>query len=461
MKRHLALFCLAALTACGPSGGQADDDDTADGGAVDDADHDDFTTEEGDCDDSDPDVNPDADDDTCDNKDNDCNGVIDDAFNADHDTATSCNGDCDDSNPQRYPGATELPNDIDDDCDGIVDNHTDSYDDDGDGYSEEMGDCNDEEKLIGPESVEVATTLDDGGNEIPEGIDNDCDGVTDEALEPCDTGLNRTVDTDYPKAMELCDWVQGTQFVQSPDPSARNILPDFGTYQPHAGASVVTLSTGRAVDAAGPGYVNPGGIGGGTGFSNSAPHPLPQPDPGDGCGSADPPTVQDYTELKYTIKVPPNASSLAFDFNFMSGEFPQFVCSPFDDTFLAILSSTSFNGNISFDEQMRPVTINIGFFDVCQPAQGPNCVSNAELSTSGFEAYGGTGWLHTVAPVTGGETITLRFTLHDEGDNVLDSLVLMDNFSWGVEPVDGPVTIPRELAPGLHRQLRERMLARE
>src|SRR5690606_11563233 len=40
---------------------------------------------------------------------------------ADSDGFTTCNGDCNDSNAQIRPGANEQCNGIDDDCDGLVD----------------------------------------------------------------------------------------------------------------------------------------------------------------------------------------------------------------------------------------------------------------------------------------------------------------------------------------------------
>ena len=48
-------------------------------------------------------------------------------------------GDCNDENPNISPGTTESLNGLDDDCDGLVDNGTDGFDDDGDGYSEVEG----------------------------------------------------------------------------------------------------------------------------------------------------------------------------------------------------------------------------------------------------------------------------------------------------------------------------------
>ena len=51
--------------------------------------------------------------------------------------------DCDDSDSARYPGRLEVVDGLDNDCDGVVDEGTNAYDDDGDGYSEDQGDCDD------------------------------------------------------------------------------------------------------------------------------------------------------------------------------------------------------------------------------------------------------------------------------------------------------------------------------
>jgi hypothetical protein len=58
----------------------------------------------------------------CDFLDNDCDGEIDNGFDQDGDGYTTCEGDCDDSNVEINPAAEEIcDNQIDDDCDGDVD----------------------------------------------------------------------------------------------------------------------------------------------------------------------------------------------------------------------------------------------------------------------------------------------------------------------------------------------------
>jgi len=87
------------------------------------------------------------------------------------------NGDCDDNNKAVHPGATEIcGNGIDDDCDGQTDENCGSPDNDSDGYTVAQGDCNDNNASINPEAAEVC------GN----GIDDDCNGQTDEN---CTEGL--------------------------------------------------------------------------------------------------------------------------------------------------------------------------------------------------------------------------------------------------------------------------------
>ena len=127
------------------SDGDADGDDTGDdeGPAID-ADGDGVTTDDGDCDDADASVYPGADE-RCDGVDNDCNGLIDDdpidtvTWYLDYDgdgfgdadwSLTGCEpadgyvadgSDCDDLNAAVYPGAEEVCDGADNDCDTEVD----------------------------------------------------------------------------------------------------------------------------------------------------------------------------------------------------------------------------------------------------------------------------------------------------------------------------------------------------
>jgi hypothetical protein len=153
----------------------------------------------------------------CDGVDNDCDGEVDEAsavdvltyhrdadadgFGALDDTTAACSmpegfvddaSDCDDHDDDIHPRATEACDGEDNDCDGYTDEEgatgeTTWYpDDDADSYGAATGavdactsppghvsvagDCDDSEPLISPEGVESCN-----------GIDDDCDGETDEA----------------------------------------------------------------------------------------------------------------------------------------------------------------------------------------------------------------------------------------------------------------------------------------
>ena len=109
--------------------------------------------------------------------------------------------------------------------------------------------------------------------------------------------------------------------------------------------------------------------------------------------------------------------------------------------------STDLVIRVSFDENDNRVSINIGFFDVCDDSEGAACTDGDHLAGTGYEYFsddesgGGTGWLTTTAPVKPGEKVRLTFLVFDEGDSAYDSTVLIDNFRWHVEQVDGPITI--------------------
>ncbi len=176
-----------------------------------------YTSDDTDCDDTEATVYPGAAE-LCDGLDNDCDGTVDDGattvFYADADgdgygdarlTSTACaapsgyvsnDDDCDDATASTYPGATEVCDSIDNDCDGSIDEGlaTATYyaDTDGDGYGDSTvttvacsapsgysttdDDCDDGDIDINPGESDVCDTL-----------DNDCDGSRDnDGLCPCD-----------------------------------------------------------------------------------------------------------------------------------------------------------------------------------------------------------------------------------------------------------------------------------
>jgi len=153
-----------------------------------DADGDGYTTCGGDCNDTDPAVYPGAAE-LCDGMDNNCDTQIPaDEADADGDGYMVCQGDCDDTDPAVYPGAAEFCDGIDNNCDGqLID---EGYDADGDGYTTCGGDCDDSNPAVNP-----------GATEICDGIDNDCDSVVDEVCIVHDVAIDKLL---VPNNMREC-----------------------------------------------------------------------------------------------------------------------------------------------------------------------------------------------------------------------------------------------------------------
>jgi hypothetical protein len=347
-----------------------------------------------------------------------------------------------------------------DQCDATADEDRDQ-----DGITKAQGDCNDCDANVGPGSVEVI-----GGPGDPP-VDEDCNNEVDEPPAACDTGID-VADGDprtAAKAIELCrdaadgGWgvidaayvkANGTPYDGG---AQRGIVGGFGpNVKVQNGASMLVLSSGAGRLPNQPGacaHISCVSSG-----ESQPPAGFPAEVPGCDGGT----TIYDDVGLEVKVRAPKNATGYAFNFKFYSFEFAEWVCTTFNDQFIALVTPPPMgaqNGNIVFDNQNNPVSVNVAFFDVCDPVTNddfayeceggcPNppamyCPAGpAELVSTGFdngfgsfeEDAGATVWLETNAPVTGGEEVTIRFAIWDTGDNNLDSTVLVDSFRWTATP---------------------------
>ena len=139
--------------------------------------------------------------------DDDCDGVIDEACDEDRDGSTVDQGDCDDRNSDVFPGAEEVCNGIDDNCNRQVD--------------EVVTDC-----YMGPESTRGVGVCLGGTKACFEGMigrcenqvlpsdelcgfpeDEDCDGAVDEG---CDTAACIQIDRSTPIQVSVSCLTAGT-----------------------------------------------------------------------------------------------------------------------------------------------------------------------------------------------------------------------------------------------------------
>jgi len=305
---------------------------------------------------------------------------------------------------------------------------------------------------------------------------------------PCDSGLVYDEDDprDAARTIGLCkdkapaddaDWgvisAAWTMVDGSPPPSSiedeyalgHGILDvTFGrnSLEPLEGDRFLMLSTGAARDPGDNGYE----IVLDKGYTGVAPDGYPQE--ATQCGGVITGEPHDDIALEVTMKAPPLAEGLAFDFIFYTREWPVYICTPFNDFFVALLSprrADQLTDNISFDNMGNSISVNAAFLDVCNcpgagdcivPPANPSFVYECEegdlsLQDTGFEtdpmfpnwSHGGTQWLTTSAPVEPDETVTLRFAAWDSADGLFDSSILIDNFRWLGDAEGPPVTEPR------------------
>lgn len=410
----------------------------------------------------------------CNGLDDDCDGGTDEEFTltmpcdgADADLCTDGTTVCQDGSQvcsDDDAAIVELcGNEVDDDCDGETDTDSDF---DGDTYTACTGDCCDtaedgcpEPSLTGPFAAEVL------GNKV----DDDCDGATDEQNLACDEG-EIALDTNDPKvavrAIGLChesesefDWgVLSARWMLpdgTPPPDSPNfdlghgILDGFGpNVGPQDGKLMLAISSGTARAPTDPGYSSV------TGFEKGyvSAHPPGFPKESSLCPGVITGGPRDGIGLEVTLRVPNNAYGFTFDYKFYTYEWPEFICSQYNDLFITLVSPTPEglpDGNVAYDDTGSPMSVNNANLDLCTCNGGPPCSAGgkaysctgdpAEFLMTGFADRGGTSWLRATVPVGPGETIKVSFIIYDSGDGILDSTALIDNLTW----ISNPGVLPK------------------
>ncbi len=390
-------------------------------------------------------------------------------------------------------------NTVDDDCDGDTDEDVDA---DGDGFSACAGDCCDAVSL----ACQQPALVNPGAYEVPGNeVDDDCDGDIDEATPLCDDGIvsNAQNPLDYARAIDLCQ----TTVENPPDPADRTwgvisakftladgkgapkadqraIRPGFGgAIAAKSGKRLAILSSGNAaaVGDTSPAYA---------GFQSGVDHMTQSAPPADwsqanggvlpnppGCQAPAMLTSNDPIMLTLRVRAPTNAKSFKVKMFFFSAEYPEWVCSQYNDFFVALLDSKAAGNPIDkniavFDDgkQLWPVGVNLvkvaaGLFTACEngvvgcvdkmipESNYAGCKVPGLLKGTGFDEIdpsgcgtgkpvgGGTGWLTMSGNVEPGEVFELRLAIWDSGGHIFDSLVLLDDWKWSLEAAE-PGIVP-------------------
>lgn len=284
----------------------------------------------------------------------------------------------------------------------------------------------------------------------------------------CDKNLTSSTQdpADYAIAIGLCQNVVSAALTQTtvsgtPNVNAHGILSSFGTaLDTRDGSYMLALTSGKVAVPVGDGS-----------FKQSVTSAAPSDwytangskfPSSPACGTAAKTytgSALDNVMLTLELKVPDGMHSFSVDLDFYTFEYPSYICSQYNDSLVILLDSeyTSSDNlkknpadkNICKDGDGNSCGPNIapaGFFRQCANTSGTgwavtSCTATAELAGTGFETHGATGWFTARGNVVPGETITLRFAIWDVGDDILDSLVLIDKFRWNTENITPGISL--------------------
>lgn len=384
---------------------------------------------------------------------------------------------------QVVPHHETCGNNLDDDCNGVVDDNADI---DGDGWSSCGGDCC---ETLGPGCTSPKDVNPGAFEFLGDGVDNDCNPTTlDNTPDLCSstTKFAGVTGLDMIKAMELCQFTtanpplsekrwgvisveqllsDGTkpttaQLANIQDKQTA-IMTAFGVnVMPLKGATFAGMSTGFMRDQDDQGYQ---GISTNIGTTSQPPtsyllaHGNKLPNSSGCAGTCQPGTgARDPVNLRMKIRSPTNAKSFTYSFRFFSAEYTN-QCTSYNDFFLGLYQSTwvpdptdpmqkplSPDKNVAVDcsvDPCNPISVNNGFFDVCAPMGCNTCPAGiADLAGTGMQILnqgGATKWLFNDVPTVPGEVIQLEFIIFDVEDSLNNSLVLLDNWIWNTKVLQG------------------------
>jgi hypothetical protein len=263
---------------------------------------------------------------------------------------------------------------------------------------------------------------------------------------PCDNGLaiNSADPADAAKAMGVCDGLVSAAWVfpnGNPDTGTTNfaighgILSSFGAgVSTREGNALLAISTGTARAPLHPGYAAEFDKGYTTvvpaGFPNNSPScPAVMTSGYDGIG------------LELVLVVPAGVRAVAFDYFFLTRDYPDWVCLPYLDQAGALITGVTGApalSNVLLDASANPMYASPTSMQACAANADTSVVEDyicplgtSQLAGTGFDNYGGSGWLGTSnLPVVAGDTVRIRFMIWDVEDGTVDSSLLIDGFRW-------------------------------
>ncbi len=193
--------------------------------------------------------------------------------------------------------------------------------------------------------------------------------------------------------------------------------------------------------------------------------------------------VHNAVQWRLRLKAPAGVNGIRFRHVFFSEEYDDYVGSQFNDKFYAVIEAGSTNGGvptiINYTDCRNPqtyhdfvcspgmqfcnpkarycyVAINTALSECCWLNGCPNGKAKTNISGTGYECApsqsgdgqthgSSTGWLQTEWPIEPNEEFYLTFHVHDVGDGVFDSEVILDALQFVGKVTPGTVPVSPNL----------------